>query len=289
MYIILGGDGKEYGPATPEQIRAWVTAGRANLDTLIKAPGTGEWKRLGDFPEFGSSEPAPPSSVPPPVGAGAAAIGADMIAQAGPLDISSCYERSWALLKENFWPLVGVTALVWLAQFFLIGMTGLAWVAHPGLISSRSYVVISLFSGVFYGGLYHYYLLKIRGQPAGIGDAFAGFTRAFAPLMLAGVMVYLLTSVGLLLLVLPGIYLMIAYLFTYLLIIDRKLGFWTAMEVSRRVITKQWWRVLGLALLGCIFGILGLAVLVIGVFVAVPLVIGALAYAYEDLCNPQKK
>jgi uncharacterized membrane protein len=70
------------------------------------------------------------------------------------------------------------------------------------------------------------------------------------------------------------------------LIVDRKLDFWTALEVSRRVITAQWWRVLGLVLLGVVFALLGVIALIIGIFVALPLFYGALVYAYEDLCGP---
>lgn len=60
MFHIIGGDGKEYGPVTVEQIRAWITAGRANLDTQAKALGTDEWRRLADFAEFSSPDGAPP-------------------------------------------------------------------------------------------------------------------------------------------------------------------------------------------------------------------------------------
>jgi uncharacterized RDD family membrane protein YckC len=60
MFIIIGGDGKEYGPVTPEQVRTWIKAGRANLETSAKALGSEEWRRLGDFAEF-----APPGDVPP--------------------------------------------------------------------------------------------------------------------------------------------------------------------------------------------------------------------------------
>ena len=59
MFIIIGGDGKEYGPVTTDQIRAWITAGRANLETQAKLEGSAEWQRLGDFAEF-SGAPVPP-------------------------------------------------------------------------------------------------------------------------------------------------------------------------------------------------------------------------------------
>lgn len=66
MFTIIGGDGREYGPATAEQIRSWIRAGRANLDTKARAEGATEWRRLGDFTEFAPATPA----VPPPLAGG---------------------------------------------------------------------------------------------------------------------------------------------------------------------------------------------------------------------------
>jgi uncharacterized RDD family membrane protein YckC len=60
MFTIIGGDGKEYGPVTVEQIRTWIASGRANLDTQAKAIGTDEWRRVGDFAEFAPTAGAPP-------------------------------------------------------------------------------------------------------------------------------------------------------------------------------------------------------------------------------------
>ena len=62
MFTILGGDGQEYGPASVEQIRAWIASGRANLETRAKKQGESDWRRLGDFAEF-----APPTAGTPPV------------------------------------------------------------------------------------------------------------------------------------------------------------------------------------------------------------------------------
>jgi uncharacterized RDD family membrane protein YckC len=59
MYTIIGGDGKEYGPASPTQVRAWIASGRANFETQAKLLGTDEWKRLGDYPEFSEADEPP--------------------------------------------------------------------------------------------------------------------------------------------------------------------------------------------------------------------------------------
>ena len=60
MFTIIGGDGREYGPVSADQVRSWIAAGRANLDTKAKAVGSDEWRRLGDYAEFMPGEPLPP-------------------------------------------------------------------------------------------------------------------------------------------------------------------------------------------------------------------------------------
>jgi TM2 domain-containing membrane protein YozV len=72
MYKIIGADGREYGPITAEQLRQWISEGRANGWTKVQTEGTTEWKTLADFPEFhgsvGVSDGTPPPlSVPAPV------------------------------------------------------------------------------------------------------------------------------------------------------------------------------------------------------------------------------
>lgn len=72
MYKIVGADQKEYGPVTEEQLRQWITDGRANAQTIARL-GDGPWKPLSTFPEFASLFPAAPvssmnpSNPPPPV------------------------------------------------------------------------------------------------------------------------------------------------------------------------------------------------------------------------------
>jgi uncharacterized RDD family membrane protein YckC len=73
MFTIIGGDGKEYGPVSVEQIRAWIAAGRANVETKARAAGTDEWRRLGDFAEFGATGAAATPPLVDPAAAGTAA------------------------------------------------------------------------------------------------------------------------------------------------------------------------------------------------------------------------
>jgi uncharacterized membrane protein len=45
---------------------------------------------------------------------------------------------------------------------------------------------------------------------------------------------------------------------------------------------------LGLALIGILLALLGAVALIIGMFVTIPIYMGAVIYAYEDLCNPPR-
>lgn len=276
MFTIIGGDGREYGPVTTEQVRAWIAAGRATLDTKARRDSEVEWRRLGDFAEFGSPTTPlvhdTPAAEPPP--SDYRAYAADLIARAAKIDVMACFERSWELLKADFWGLVGVTTVVVLVTL------------AAGMVPLLKWLVNLFLSGVLFGGLYAFYLKKLRGQNATLGDAFSGFSVAFAPLALASLLINVFVALGFVCLVLPGIYLAVAYGFTLLLIVDKKLPFWNAMEVSRRVITAQWWRLLLLVLLGAIISVAGVLALLVGIFIAIPLAIGALAVAYERLCNP---
>ena len=52
MYKLLGSDQEEYGPVSADQVRAWISQGRANGRSQLQAAGSTEWKPLAEFPEF---------------------------------------------------------------------------------------------------------------------------------------------------------------------------------------------------------------------------------------------
>jgi len=315
MFTIQGADGKEYGPVTADKIREWISGGRANLQTKARRADGTEWKTLGEFPEFtGAAAGVPPAPAPAATPRGAAeavaagpvdakAFAADLNARAAPLDIFGCLGRSFALWKSNLLPLVGVTFVVLLIMMVL------------GIIPILGSLVNLVFAGVFYGGLYYFYLGKLRGEPREFGDGFAGFSLALGPLVVANLLtvfislavaavlvgpwlIYLFASplrgqmpnpllfVGMFFCALPMIYLSVSWIFTPILVIDKGLSPWTAMEVSRRVVSRCWFRVFFTVILASILAALGVIGLFIGIIFTLPLAFGAVVCAYEDLCNP---
>ncbi|MBI5694009.1 MAG: RDD family protein [Verrucomicrobia bacterium] len=99
MFFIIGGDGREYGPATAEQVRGWIQAGRANLETKAKALGSEEWRRLGDYAEFGAPDSPPPL---PGVSASAPSVGTFTTPVAVPAELAGVGARTGAALFNAF-------------------------------------------------------------------------------------------------------------------------------------------------------------------------------------------
>jgi len=70
MYKLLGSDQKEYGPVSADQVRSWISQGRANGRSKLQAAGSSEWKTLAEFPEFADALKAMTGGAPLPGGQG---------------------------------------------------------------------------------------------------------------------------------------------------------------------------------------------------------------------------
>lgn len=283
MYRVIGADGREYGPVTAEVLKQWIAQGRANAATRVCLEGATDWMQLGSLPEFGFSgarQPDAPGWPPPgrpaePPAPGqfhgtetAEAMARDAISNDYRFDISRCYSRAWDLMMKHFWLTVGSAALV------LLILTAASAVPFASL----------LLTSVFLGGLDWLYLRLLRGERAELSDAFAGFSGLFVPLMLFSLVSQILIGVGFLFCILPGIYLTVAWVpFGALLIMDKKVDFWPAMELARKVVSHHWWQMLGFILLAFLINILGVMALCIGVFFTIPLTTIATVVAYEEV------
>lgn len=242
MYKVIGGDQQQYGPVTADEVRHWIADGRLNAQSLAWAEGATEWKPLRTFPEFAGAlgaqaAPLPQSGMmmPPPT---ADYYRAEIIARYPHVRIGHCLQGSWDLITTNFGLLFGTAALVWIIRFGCnaIPLVGplISWVIR----------------GVLVGGLFLVYLRRVRREPAAFEELFSGFQSNFIQLALVGVVTGLLSMLGTLCcLILPGLYLFVAWLFAIPLVADKRFEFWTAMELSRKVVTKVWFEIFGLFML----------------------------------------
>jgi hypothetical protein len=237
MYKIIGGDQKEYGPVSGDELRRWIAEGRLSVQSLARAEGTTEWLPLASFPEFAEALglQAPVTEPGAPVGA-VALTSEDILARQPQVQVGECLSRGWELLRTNFALLFGASLVYW----------GIAFACSLNLITQLMY---SVCYGVFAGGLYMVFLKRLRGQRAVVTDVFSGFKLGVAQLLLSGFLSMFLGSLGFCCCLVPGIYLLVAWKFCVPLVADRGMEFWSAMELSRKVVTKVWFETLGLILL----------------------------------------
>jgi hypothetical protein len=236
-----------------------------------------------------ASTPAPAAPPPEPIAnltaAETEAFTREMLERDYHLDVLSCFRRSWALIRQDFWPMIGVTAITLLvlsatsSPNINIGDGQKHTTTNNGGASILYFLIyIPLVSGL---GLY--YLRKIRGLPVSVGVLFSGFTQRFVPLLLGGLVTTLLTVLGFICLILPGIYLFVAWIFALTLIIDKRLDFWPAMNLSRKMVNKHWWKIFALVALVFLLSVAGLLGLIVGIFVTTPIAWLAATFAYEDI------
>jgi hypothetical protein len=242
MYIIIGGDGKEYGPITLEDVRQWIAEGRLNAQSLAKSVSDAEFRPLDKFPEFADvwGGGGTPGTIAPPTLSTDDWL-AQVIARPPELRLGECLGAGWSFLGANFGFLVGAVFMTWLTN--LVFVFGGLYVPVIGPLA------VIAFNAVIMGGFYVACLRRLRGEAVASTEVFSGFTGSFGQLLLTGLVASLLAELSACCFVLPAIYLSIAWSFAVPLVADRKMFFWSAMEVSRKIVTKVWFEVFALLML----------------------------------------
>jgi len=117
---------------------------------------------------------------------------------------------------------------------------------------------------------YFYVARKIKnGKAVTFEDFFKPF-NAFGDIIGVALVVFLLTILATLCLIIPGIYLGIAWMFAVPIAYFYKPSLWGSMEASRIIITKNWWWFLVLILSVLVLNILGAICLLVGLLVTIP-------------------
>jgi hypothetical protein len=199
--------------------------------------------------------------------------------------IGDYFSRGWEIFKSKALLFILFTLLLFVIQVvisilpFPLGAGGGGEDSPGGGILSFIYSIIA---PVLAAGYYFVAFQVARGRSAEFNDFFQGFNR-FLPIFLTALVSTILTAIGLVFLILPGIYLAVAYLFAQPLVIDKGADFWQALETSRKLITKKWFAFLGLLLLIFLLNVAGAILFGIGLLVTFPLSVCVIAAAYEDI------
>lgn len=190
--------------------------------------------------------------------------------------ISEWLKKGWELFKKD----AGTTVVFTIIALIVYVLAG--YLLPFGIASTA--ISLPLFAGFIIIALMLY-----RNQKTEFVRYFWGF-RHLVPLLLFTIVSMVFILIGTMLLVVPGIYLTVAYLFAPYLIVDKNIDFWPAMEISRKKVNKHFFGMCAFCVVLLAINILGCIPLFLGLFVTLPCSIYAVAAAYEDIfSDPAKK
>jgi hypothetical protein len=164
--------------------------------------------------------------------------------------ITAILREAWAKTSGSKGPVWAASALAFLALIIVSTVaTSVAAIIGSGAVANALAVAVQLTISValypFMAGLVLIGIRRSVGLPFDFKTAFSCFTYIL-PIVIASLLVSLLSSIGFMLLVVPGIYLTVAYVMVIPLIIDQEMGPWQAMETSRKAVQQHWFKVFGL-------------------------------------------
>ncbi|MCC6881033.1 MAG: DUF4339 domain-containing protein [Verrucomicrobiales bacterium] len=301
--------GQQSGPVDFDQLKN--LAGQGQLDPVNdlvwnasmanwQAPGTvaGLFNQgppamdEGAFPvapvpsQTGSNPYATPDSTwtqPYPLDAGQGP--GEIVPGSDPLDVMAVIRRGFELTKRHFGTIFLVGFIYIVISFgvgfltgFLDSMLGLQTNDGSGPINGVVSQLVSIFLGL---GLTRVGLNLVSGQPVEVAQLFgegSKFLRALGGSILFGLAIVL----GLILLIVPGIYLALRYGQFLNAIVDKDMGVMESFQYSASITTNNLGNLFGLAVLGILIVIAGILALLVGVVFAYPVVwlSGVVAYRW---------
>lgn len=222
-----------------------------------------------------------------------------------PLDPGACMSRAFTLTKRHFGTLfvTGVVSIIVFAILgFFMGMLSYAingpvsttapvilpdgsvsfvdsQVIHSSPITDIITQIISTFLGLGFTAIG---LNIVRGKDANVAQLFSQGHRLISALV-STVLYLLIVLAGLLLFIVPGIYLGLRLSMHQVAIVDKGLGPTEALKYSWRRTEKNTGRLFALYLLGFLVNLAGLIALLIGVIFTIPLTWLSLMVAYVHL------
>lgn len=202
-------------------------------------------------------------------------------------DISSALNEAWHLIS-------GFKSTLWGAILIYLGI--LLAVSIPFEFLGKDSIVMMIVSQVVIGlvtyplsaGMTMIGIKRSVGEPANAFMIFDYYSKTVSIFFLYLLMMILI-CIGLILLILPGIYLMVAYSMAMPLLVEKNMGIWEALETSRKRINKCWFEMLVLYILVFIIFAVAILPLGIGLIWAIPFTIVLMAVVYRNLFGVSQK
>jgi len=180
------------------------------------------------------------------------------------MDIGKYFTESWKIVSSDY----------------------LTWILAGLLVFAGGSIIPIILTAPLTVGFFAMFLKVARGERAQLGDIGEGFLRFFDAI-LAMIVVGIIVFIGFILLIIPGIILLVWYMYTPVVMADKKCGFSEAMSESKRVAKKDFWGSLFLGITFILINAIGGALVVVWIL-TIPLTYGTLVIGYKELQAREK-
>lgn len=191
-----------------------------------------------------------------------------------PIDSAMGFARTDAPFDENAFPPSPVGQ-------FRKAIAEAVYVAETSPATLILGIVATLLSYVLFAGLLTFHLRHVRGSRVSAFAVLSGFRRPLS-VIVATILVSIIVAVGMVLFVLPGIWLAVKLMFVPMAIVDQKLGPIGGIKASWRATRALgWWQCFGIGLASVLFASLGLLAVFVGILVTGSIALAAIGAAYD--------
>jgi len=189
----------------------------------------------------------------------------------------------WPIHLAFFWYFLVVIAVAVLMQLAMV--TIISKLPDPNIIIAVSVgqqivlnlIVLPIVMGIFLLGV-----KRSVNAPLESTSVFDYFSKT-GTIFLTVLLVYVMVIIGFILLVLPGIYLSLAYFMALPLVVEKGLSPWQAMEVSRKAITKRWFSFFFFGLIIAVIMFVSMIPLGIGLIWTLPMMLICYGILYRNM------
>lgn len=173
-----------------------------------------------------------------------------------------------------------VTSLILFGSLKSMGPNGDPSVG-AGLSTLQNLIVLAVAMPMS-AGIWMMGIRRAVGAPIAAGQVL-GYFHKVLPLLATYLLMMLLVVIGFILLIIPGIYLLIAYMLALPLVVEKNLGPWQALEASRKAVSKRWFEILGFGIVIGLINIAGAIPLGIGLIWTMPMTVIATGVLYRNV------
>jgi uncharacterized membrane protein len=203
------------------------------------------------------------------------------------ISIGQSFKFGWISFKSNVGYFIKIFAVIFV---FYVALTTASYYTDldanilPGilvnLISYAFQIVISI-------GLVKISIIFVRDSKPLVSDLFSSY-RLFFKYLFSSILYNLITMVGLILFVIPGIIWSLKFSQFQYLVVDKKRGPIQALKESSRLTKGAKWELLGFFIVAFLVNVLGVLAFFVGIFVTIPITMLAYAHVYQQLLDQDK-